>query len=651
MIKKWLSRLLVLLMIGTGTFFAWISTRTQTVPIEKSSPAKPNGTQGLHGKDVVHKAYDSEGRLIQSGTSREVTLVGEKNLELQGGLELHFERNNRRYTIKADSYSNLENGGQILRADSNDKVLIREDGGLEIETPGPITVDAEGVYRTESSAEFRMGNSSGECVGLAYKPFAYVTLEREALFHIDRDSEVHLSLAANRLHLDTAQARGTLDQGRLTSYSTGGQSSTLSSETIEFLFNGGTRNVPFRLERAEVRGNPARFSWNHGVLTSPRLDAQFDAGGKQVRDIRTGAQAHFTAKTEDDYLLEADTGALHLTVIDSMPGKLQSQAAIKVQARKENAPNLILRGESGIETLFENGVAVSTFIHGKPHFRYGNQTGKAGDLRVSHREHNIIFSQGSELIDADEEVRIYGDEILLTNWDQEDKEIFAFRFVEIVHRTDDPEPTRSWGDELRLALPGHHFKLRGAPAKLQHAQHTITAAEIDIRQIDEDLYEVRTDDRVSLNMQTEQGLFQLDAKTMNFSQATSVLHFQNVEKAVMPPHGELSCDFLEVGLVEEGEKRFVDYLKARQDVIFKGSYQQDETAQPVSGRADELIYSRVDQTIQFLGNNRDVVFNHPSGEFKGPELTYYPNDGTMRAGSGMTTINSNSLDNSLLKDN
>ncbi len=646
MIKKWLSRGLILSMIVICGYFVYLSTKTETVPIEKTDPRKAGLPQGLRGRDVRHAAYDAEGNLIQSGTSSQVTLIGEDQLELEGGLELQANENGRRYRIKADRYRNNEAGLQVLEAAENKLVVIEETDGFRLETPGPVTALKDGTYVSEAEVTFFMGESQGRCRGLRYKPYASVELQDEVVFNVSRDSKGKVTINADQMTIDQSKARGIIRNGAVDCVDSADNLAKLRAETIEFSFRS-QKNRDIIMEQATVIGEPGRFTWNKGELQSPRLAIRFDDQGRLLRDIRTGAQAKLSMVAEDGYTLSADTGALTLTLIGSLPLLLKSNNPLTLNADNGGPAKLHLVGEKGLETQFENGRALNTFIAGNPSFKYGGQVGNAGELRISHRERNVIFSSGSELIDNDEDVRIYGDRILLTNWDGEEREIFAFRFVTITYRMSEPVPTRCWGDQLELKLPSHTFKITGAPAKLQHEQHTIKAPEINLRKIDEDVYELETDDRVSLNLQTEDGVFLLDAKTMKLSQAAGVLVFQNVAEAVWPGRGKLSCDLLEVTVVEERKQQVVDQLTATGDVVFQGGVSsKDGTSEPVSGQAQIMHYQRAEQTLQFLGNNRDVVFNHPSGEFVGPELTYNLKDGTMRSGPGTTRINSNIVENS-----
>ncbi|CAM2008912.1 LptA/OstA family protein [Acanthopleuribacter pedis] len=646
MIKKWLSRGLIFLMIVICGYFVYLSTKTETVPIEKTDPSKADLPQGLRGRDVRHAAFDAEGNLIQSGTSSQVTLIGEDQLELEGGLELEATENGRRYHIKADRYRNNKDKSQVLEAAKGSVVILAESDGLRLETPGPVVAHPDGTYTSDAEVAFFLGESRGTCKGLRYQPYAFVELQNAVKFDVSRGDQGAVSIEAEHLKLDQSKARGIIQRGVVDCVDEAGNLAKLQSETIEFSFRT-RKNHNIIMEQATVIGEPGRFQWNQGALQSPRLDIRFDENGRLLRDIRTGAQARFDMAAEDGYRMNADTGALTLTLDGSLPSKLTSDDPLTLNAQRDTPATLHLVGEKGLETQFEAGRAVNTFITGNPTFTYGGQAGKAGELRISHRERNIIFSSGSELLDKDEDISIYGDRILLTNWDQEEREIFAFRFVTITYRLSEPTPTRCWGDQLELKLPSHTFKITGNPAKLQHEEHTIKAPEINLRKIDEDLFELETDDRVSLNLQTEEGLFQLEAKTMKLSQGTGLLVFQNVTEAVLPGRGKLSCDLMEVEVKKENDQQVVERLTATGDVLFQGSVTDKEgKASPVSGQSETMIYTRAEDTLQFLGNNKDVVFNHPSGEFVGPELTYNLKDATMRSGPGTTRINSKIVENS-----
>jgi len=639
MYRKILTRTLTLLMIAVLGYFVFISGDvTQEIPIEKSSEQSGMITEDtMLGTDAHYKSFNPKGDVLSTGSSMKVTIEGE-NLRLEDGLELEtYEIGGKKYSVKADSFGVDNENQKILTAEPGHKIILTGED-VSIETVGPLIYDnQQSIFSTESVAYFKMGDAQGHSQGLRYKPDVFLELQRDCVFNTISETEKS-TITADHIYFRNSIRKGLIRKGLLTTTSHDGSRQTrMEALEIEVLYHGGNSQEPFRLEQASLSGEPARFSWNNGDMTSTVFEACFDGTGKWIEELLTGVDAHFSAQTEDGYQLYGRGGQLSLLMEQSIPRELLSHEAIELEGAKEEGAVLRLVGKAGLETQFSEGQAYSTRLFGQPTFSYGGQEGAAGNIRVSHNERNIIFSEGAELRDQAQQVRIKADEILLSNWDQEAKEINAFKFVEITYREDEPDVAQCFGDELKFLLPQYYIKLKGAPAQVNRQNLTIDANTIEMDRMDELSFDLKAgstvNNEVNVIMATDEGSSHIQARDLIYKGETDLLVFDNVIKAVFPEKGQLFCKQMTVRLKNKGETKVVETIEAEGDVLFEGVLMDSGEPKPVNCRADQLRYNQSEGLIYFIGKGRNLVFNHPAGVFEGRELTYNLKDGAIRGDS------------------
>lgn len=639
MYRKLLTRTLVLLMIAVLGYFAFISGDvTQEVPIEKSSEQSGMITEDtMLGTDAHYKSFNPRGDVISTGSSMKVTIEGE-SLRLEDGLELEtYEIGGKKYSVKADSFGVGSENQRILTAEPGHKIILTGED-VSIETVGPLAYDnLKSIFSTEARAYYKMGDAHGQSEGLRYKPDVFLELQGDCIFNSHSNTEKS-TITADHLFFRNEEARGLIRNGVITTVSLDGEKRTrLDAREIAITYKGGKRGEPFLLEQATMNGLPARFTWNNGEMTSSFFEACFDPSGKWVEEMLTGADAHFTAETQDGYHLFGRGGQLSLLMEQSVPRELLGHEPVEIEGAREEGPVLRLIGKSGLETQFIKGQAYSTRLFGKPRFSYGGQEGEAGHIRVSHNERNIIFSGGAELLDGEQQVRIKADEILLSNWDQEEKEINAFKFVEITYREDASDIAQCFGEELKFLLPQNYIKLKGSPAQVNRQNLTIDANTIEMDRIDELSFDLKanstTNNEVNLLMATDEGASHIQARSLVYTGETDLLVFDNVIKAVFPKKGQLFCKQMRVKLKNRGEAKVVETIEAEEDVLFEGALEDRGEVKPVNCRADQLRYNQSEGLIYFIGKGKNLVFNHPTGVFEGRELTYNLKNGTIRGDS------------------
>lgn len=633
LVKKWLTRLLVLSMIGIGLYFAVLSTKTSIVPIESSANlAHPIQEKEMRGEGVSIASYDREGNLISSGKSESFVLVGEDQLALKDGLEYQFEKEGRKYYTRADNFENLPNGQRRLSANEGKTILLAIENGISIETPGPLIYDENEVISTPAPATFKMGQIEGSCVGLKYKAEQFLELNAKARFTATSpEGTTHIN--ATSLQLDYQERKGIIKQGFIRNHPTHAiHSNTLEAEHFNILFKGeSSQNL--QLQEAQLTGSPTRITWEEGELVSPELQVCFDSTGKVLQEVLTGRDATYSSLTAEGAEITGKTGQLTFQFEAGAPKSLQSAMPIAISVVQEGSDPLQLKGSLGLQSSFENSRVRSTRIFGSPHFRMGTQEGQAGSLRVLHDEQEVLLSESAQLQDRTQAMEIRGDEILLTRWNDDQQEIFANRFVEITYAAGTPDVLKSWGETLALTMPSQKAILTGTPARVEQKEQTVEAQRIEITQIGPHLYEMKTDDEVNLTMKTEQGNFNIIARDMSFSQEKQIVTFTDVQKAQLGQQGTLSCRDLKIFMPMTAEGRQIQTIDAVGSVLYEGQMRHGDTMKAFSTRSDALAFERETQTIVFQGEQKDVVVNHPDGEMKGRKLTYHLNDGSMRVTS------------------
>ncbi len=652
MVKKFISRGLLAALIATLAYFVFLSADLTPVPIEKGeTQAQPPDKDRVKGTRVQYKTFDAQGNEIISGKSSEVIQADERSFELKEGLRMRFNRDGKSYEVQADSFIN-EDGRRVMSADPGSKILLVDQDGLSIETPGPLIYTPDNIIETEAWAFFRLGEMQGRCRGLRYKPKEFLELRADAWFFA-HGSSGDMQITADLITLDNALQTGTVYNGVLSSHKESGPRQTMMADRIHLEYNGGRDGLPFRLNHAVLRGEPAKILWDEGALEASNFDICFDPEGQWVEEAIADEDTRFNMETRDGYRMLGQSGSLRLITEQGQPRQLLGVEPIKVTAAKPGHPDMELFGEKGIETLFLQGRAYSTRIRGMPSFRYADQKGKAGNLEVLHAERNVIFSEGSELIDAKEDVRILGDKILLTNWDQEEREIFAFKFVEIRYRENTPDLIQCFGNSLVFRTPQQNVHLEGEKARMIHGGREVEARVIELLRVDDELFDLKTEGEVSLTGETEQGLLTVDAAVMKYEALQRVLRFENVTRARVPDMGSLSCGYLEAGIKQRNDRTEIEYLTATDDVILEGLVVEQGQRTPMACRADRLDYRPEEKVVYFKGEGKDVTFEHPTGKLRGRELTYNLIDGSMRVdsvthGTTKTTVNlkdQNSKDN------
>ncbi len=628
--RKLLTRTLTICTIALLVYFARISGETGKLPTERANTPEVSSDLESFGEDVRVQVFNYQGAKVSEGTFASVR-KSESRLAVEAPDVVYTTATGRVIRVRADFLDNQTGREQILSSKPGNRILVAEDNGITIESVGPLVYDpATGILETKAQADFRLGNDRGTCVGLAYRSQEFLRLTSQVVFRGAESRDGQVLMEGSFLELDLKNNKGLLRDGTVTTQR-GADKNQFSATESQFDFQPNkTRLIP---TNAVFNGSPSRFLWLGGKLEANRFEGRFDPSGRWIERFTTSADAVFTATSEDAYAFTGRGGRMEVSANQWVPQRLFSRDAVDLRGRRTNGEELHLQSEGGLETQFVDGKARSTRLFGAPVFTYGRQSGRAGNLRVLHNEHKILFTQGAELNDPLEQVHIEGDELLLADWDQPEREIFAFKFVTIKRFSGTPEAIDAFGDQVELHLPSGYLKLIGTPAKVVRVAETIEGNTIEITQGRAKQFDIQASGDVTLNLIGDKGTVWATADTLKFSNSKRLAVLENVSRLVMPERGELSCGHLEALLAQSGDRLVLERLQAERDIVFQGSRMVDGVRRPVSCQADKMDYTTADGILHFQGVNRDVVFSDAKVETRNRDLKYNLKDGSLRGDS------------------
>lgn len=629
--RTFLTRILILATLLVLGYFVAISTDTGKVPTQNVAP-ESGQKQLSEGKGLTFQAYDASGREINSGKFGRIVQEDEDTY-LAEEVDLNLTSSDGSiYHVIADTYDTRDDGSRVLSAQEGNQIRLRERDGITIETPGPLIYSQSGVLFTEAQATFSLANIKGACQGLRYKSGNFLRLLEDVRFQaLDQDLG-DMDIVADFLNLSMKTLKGEIRNGIIASSNDAAQS-FLKAPSMDVYFRGQVGVGPYSLREVLLDGDKnehAIFRWAGGELRSSHFFGCFNESGHWIEMLRTAHDAHFSTLSNDGYWFEGTAGKLTLLGENWQPKEMSSTSLVDVTGRQGSSDTTLrLNGTGGLQTIFRDGTASSTRIFGKPTFSYGQQEGEAGSLRVLHDEHQVLFSAGASLQDTTQDLTIKGDEILLANWDQEQREIFAFKFVEILRKKGTPEQVQCFGDTLEMKLPSNDLKLTGEPAKLLRNGETIEGQTVQLKQVDAKLFDVSAQDEVVVNLISNQGTFWIQSRTMDFKAKKRLLQFDKVLKAVIPDQGELSGERLNAYLLKAGEGMVLDRIEMRGNVVFKGWREVDGKRDPITCQADEMDYQAGEETLRFTGVNREVIFSDSRFTTSNRGLIYNLKSGTL----------------------
>ena len=640
MLKKLLTRITILTTLFLMGYFILISSETQSLRIEKNEAPEDSNPQQLgSGLGGNYHKYDASGNLVTSGTTPKAVRTVDEGFVLEM-IEFNHRHQNKNYHIQADQLVTGEDQKRVMTANPGSVIVLEEENGIRIETPGPLIQEADGLISTDAETQFQIGSAKGRCKGIRYRSGEILELLDKVNF-VDEGPGGSTRIDAEYLKVDQASGYGHVRGGVITLHSPLRQGA-MTADRMELVFKDPAV-LSLDLDRALLTGKPAGIFWNEVDMQAAYFDICFDETGKWPAEMDTANDAKFASQTQDQFQVSGNGGALKLLFQQGVPQKLTSMDSIRINGKKEGSPPFSLTGKQGVQASFQEGRIANTKIFGTPHFLYGSMSGISGGLHLLHNENKALFSQGAELWDDEQDIHIKGDEILLTGWDLNEREIVAYRFVELRYAEKTAQKILGKGETLKMKLPANAILLEGDPARITRLNETVEAPQIKANQVDGDHFNFQGSGQVHLTRVTDEGTFLVKAKKMDYVSQDNLIHFETVLEAKTPDDGSLSCGFLRVNLKTVGDKQTLHTITATKDVIFNGVVKHKDGDKPLLCMADRLDYDLVEGIAKFQGIDKDVVYKGPDGEAKIRQLIYDRKDGSLtgvpeRRGTTTTTV-------------
>jgi lipopolysaccharide export system protein LptA len=610
------ARLAAFLLLLMGLWALTRRLETQRVVIREESAADHPDARTSEILQV--QIFDTEGQPLDSVSARKGKQNQEEQLQLSdveakihapGGSLIHFN---------ADHYED-DKGRRTLRSNPGSRISLQEQGGLALNTEGPVTMDEAGVIQSKVQTQFSWREWRGSAAGVRYEPARILCLEGTAKWEIEGGQ----SIEGQNLILDMQQGVGQMERAILRQ--TGEPHIVLEApHMLLFLAHGSPR-----LDSVLLIGPKSSLSWPSGVLRSSRLSVCLDQEGN-FASAETHPNVSLSFRTTDGATLQGTTGPIQLSCQHGALAALTCSGAVKLKGNIGDAPFLLECAE-GMTTSFDQGVAVDTVLSGAANFAFQQLSGQSGRIRLLHRENRLLLSENALLYEAGEGMQLWGEEILIAHWTQPNREIYGRGFVKLRADNAGSGSIEATGESLSLVFPERWMILKGRPARFEQGERSIEALEVRVvpgKTAGHDLF-AEGDLHFRLRKGGEEWM--LKGKSMEIHQQEGTLRVRDVQEARLQPMGQLSASEVVLDSDQEGTLRS---LLAEGNVLFSGSLPGEGKGRSYSGRADRLHFLARTNEIELLGHTRDVLLLSDDGnEVRGRSLTYNLSDGSLRSGS------------------
>lgn len=626
---KWIIRIAA---FTTAFGFLWLAmllTDSPQLVIEERPADNRERNEKMVGEIIELRSFNEDGQPELSVRARRGTqnadqtwklLENEVEMVTASGRVVHFFADE----LKDDA------GVRTISSQPGSRILISEKEGLEMETPGPITVPEDLSLNTQARTEFRFGPSSGSCRGLHYVPGLQLDMLKDARFRLVQGPR-SLQLDGASLRLNLQKATGVLKKGMVDAFFGSQHEATFQSEEMEFSFSPGTEPSRWGIQEISAKGNPGRFRWGTGeLLTESFLVCFSDTAQQQLDQVLASGPSRFAVETEEGYTLDGRTGGIQVWFAAGEPERMASTEPVTMQGLYGRQV-FSLGGSLGFESSMEQGRLASTTVFGAPTFSFGAQHGRAGSLRLLHDEARILLGEGAWLEDPAQALRVSGEEILLADWGRQERNVFARNFVEFQHAGMGVEGK---GDQLSMTMPGRILELRGQPAVLTHEGNVVTANWVEVRPGEDQEFFLKAAERIEFEFLLDGDLCSVIAKSMELDSRQGLLDLRDVERASVPSVGQLGARILEMTWSTQGGTRYLTGVHAEDQVVFEGHWGQAGEQESVSCQADVLDYDPEQELLSLEGRDRDVVVHMSNGQVhRLRQLTFNLGDGSMQADS------------------
>lgn len=628
--SRWAVRFLFFAVaIGVLWIAAQLTESQQLVISERGRDADESDDETMAGDQVVYREFDEEGRekiAVDASRGRQLEDAG---WQLEGSRAQMMTANGRKVTFYSDRFREDTAGRRVVESLGDRPIRIDEEQGISFRTFGPLFLTAE-VFNVDARVDFEWGPSYGHARSMSYRPGKSLSLKGDVLFQLALDRQ-EVRIVAQSLVLDIQKGVAEIEVGLLTLLSEAGSDISLRAPRMLFLYRGDERGAPRHLEEFHGMGPGTALEWPSGAIKSKRFALCFGAEGRWIESAQSQAETQFSVQTEDRYQLNGETGGVDLQFEFGEPHLMLSKNAVKLLGVDSQGSEFTLRGSAGLESTFRNGKAYDTLILGEPNFAYRDLKGRAGSIRLLHHEARILLSAGAQLSQPNGTL-VEGEEILIANWNQEEREIFARTFVRFTVPDESGRDLIGEGDQVTLTLPSNQVVLLGSPAEFRLGSDVLRANRVEVLDQAGQGKVLHAQDELVFEVDINGQIMRAEAESLVFDETQGQALFRQVRQAQMPGMGEVSAR--ELNLSFSGNPRQVERVVGRGEVVIQGQVSHKEGSRPYSCQADEFDYDALSGVLLLSGLDRDVVFQFDEGQtHRSRQLTFNLLDGSMHAGS------------------
>ena len=624
----------------------WVALQEKELEEEKPIilPSKEFWSE-IEGDVIRYKSYNDKGEWVLEVQAQKSEQVQGEGAAISGISAIYKKPNGKVLYILADLLKE-EGPNKVFSSKAEGLITLKEEGGLLFETTGPLVITPASEFITKSTTSFKLGNWNGSSDSLYYIPETLLKLKTKVIFNFD-EAKASTHITANHIFLNIEEGVGKVMEGKLNMVSPDGSESLsttyLEAKEMVLFFAGGKNETPIYLSEIEISGQDSRIFWNEGGLISSYFSICMDESGMFPELATTSDETRFFFASMTDQTLTGTTGTMSIDFIQTQPILLTGDSSIFLESVSENGQILTLSGSKGFTTEFNRGKAENTRIFGSPLFEYQKLKGSAGFFRILHSQRKLMLSQTAELLNEEKNFQISADEILVSNWDLPDREIFGRAFIHISFQNDGVR-SDGYGEEIFFSDYIDKLTLKGAPAHFERGQSSFSAKTIEVVGFQAGLPVATATGETRGTFVSDQKSYELDCQDMVFNESAGTCTMRGVKELSASDQGSLSAELVELFFSTNEKKRLKNIL-AQGKVHLKGKAMQDGELVHFSGQSEKLSFDASTQVLTLESGEKDVILQNDKGyESKGRRLIYSLLDATMRVeasehGSTQTIVN------------
>jgi len=620
-------------------FFLVLTGWIAWVALQEISPEEPDLQvtrktelwDEVEGNIIRHKSYNDRGEWTLEVHAEKIEQLPGGGTAITGTRAQYRRPNGKVLRVSADHLRD-EGNNKVFSSDKGHRIVLEEEDGLHCETEGPLTVTPDTEFFTEHKTTFEMGSWTGSCGGLSYKPDEELRLTSGIDFKLS-SRENASTLKAEEINFQFQKGIGEVEHGHFQMISTNTGAAYFESKKMILHYSGEPGGMPVTLREIEILGNESELFWNEGGIKAPYFSICMDMEGTYPELISTHDQTEFNLMSLHGQSIHGVTGNLLLDFFETRPLSLSGDSELNLTADSRDGSVLSLTGGKGFLTEFSQGQAENTHIYGTPEFEFGSVRGRAGTFRILHEQRKLMLSQTAELLESSKNTRISAEEILVSNWDLPDREVFGRAFIQFQGFIKD-ELVEGTGNEVFFSAYKNQLVLKGSPAMFQGKRGMFSSKTIDIANDENDNLVFQATDDVQAKVNLAEHSYEILCRAMNYNGNSMIFHLQNVEKFSSEGWGTLSGETLELFL-EQPDSPVLKKIEVRGKVQVTGTSRKGDRTVTFSGQSDKMDFDALSQIMTLESDHQDVTFQQDTGyEIRGRRLIYSLRDATMRVEAG-----------------